>query len=347
MQFAFLNSNKYAAINAFKACIAIVIAYLMGSFLGHIFGIERMYLWMSVTVMVVMSTQPNLGGAVDKALMRFLGTVIGAIIAIIIVAFIKNYIYELLLILPFIFLAVYFAGATKYSYAGTLAGITLIIIMFNQQPGVQVAIYRAVEISLGIIISLVVNRFILPIRAETRLKESYSKTIAQIHDFFNILFIERNQSHDKLREAIFHEFPKHLALIKELKYEKTAKQVQEFEKISLYIRRLYRYMIVMYEYIEFFLDKPTIAKLDKDPTFVEFKKYIMKSLDSVSNDIKKTKRISYKELLRFERHILPLLNEVEVLNYKDESFVFYIKMFLDALKKLALEHNYILKISKH
>ncbi|MWX51283.1 FUSC family protein [Francisella tularensis] len=347
MQFAFLNSNKYAAINAFKACIAIVIAYLVGSFLGRIFGIERMYLWMSVTVMVVMSTQPNLGGAVDKALMRFLGTVIGAVIAIIIVACVKNYIHEFMLILPFIFLAVYFAGATKYSYAGTLAGITLIIIMFNQQPGVQVAIYRAVEISLGIIISLIVNRFILPIRAETRLKESYSKTIAQIHDFFNILFIERNESHDKLRENIFHEFPKHLALIKELKYEKTAKQVQEFEKISLYIRRLYRYMIVMYEYIEFFLDKPTIAKLDKEPAFIEFKKYIMKSLDSVSNDIKKTKRISYKELLRFERHILPLLNEVEVLNYKDESFIFYVKMFLDALKKLALEHNYILKISKH
>ncbi|NDS72219.1 FUSC family protein, partial [Francisella tularensis subsp. holarctica] len=181
MQFAFLNSNKYAAINAFKACIAIVIAYLVGSFLGRIFGIERMYLWMSVTVMVVMSTQPNLGGAVDKALMRFLGTVIGAVIAIIIVACVKNYIHEFMLILPFIFLAVYFAGATKYSYAGTLAGITLIIIMFNQQPGVQVAIYRAVEISLGIIISLIVNRFILPIRAETRLKESYSKTIAQIH----------------------------------------------------------------------------------------------------------------------------------------------------------------------
>lgn len=174
-----------------------------------------------------------------------------------------------MLILPFIFLAVYFAGATKYSYAGTLAGITLIIIMFNQQPGVQVAIYRAVEISLGIIISLIVNRFILPIRAETRLKESYSKQLLR-YMIFNILFIERNESHDKLRENIFHEFPKHLALIKELKYEKTAKQVQEFEKISLYIRRLYRYMIVMYEYIEF-LDKPTIAKLDKEPAFIEFK----------------------------------------------------------------------------
>ncbi|MDE4982509.1 FUSC family protein, partial [Francisella tularensis subsp. holarctica] len=76
-----------------------------------IFGLERLYLWLSVTVMVVMSKEPNLFCEVDKALMRFLGTVIGAVIAIIIVACVKNYIHYFMLILPFIFLAVYFAGA--------------------------------------------------------------------------------------------------------------------------------------------------------------------------------------------------------------------------------------------
>ncbi|MBK2267892.1 FUSC family protein [Francisella philomiragia] len=347
MQFAFLNSNKYAAINALKATVAVAIAYTLGLLLGNFFNIEQMYLWMTITVVVVMSTQPNLGGALDKALMRFLGTVAGAMVALVIIAVVQNHILQVLLILPFICLAVYFAGASKYSYAGTLAGITIIIIILNKQPGVQVAIYRAIEISLGIAISLFVNRFIFPIRAETRLKESYVKTISEIHDFFDILFIERNHSHKKLRTSIFHEFAKHLTLIKELKYEKSAKKVQEFEKMSLYIRRLYRYMIVMYEYIEFSFDPETIADLDKEPAFVEFKKYIMKSLTDVSEDIKKRKRISYKELLRFERHILPLLKDVRVLNDKDESFIFYIKMFLNALKRLSLEHNYILQISKH
>ena len=90
------------------------------------------------------------------------------------------------------------------------------------------------------------------------------------------------------------------------------------------------------KYIEFSLDKSTIAKLDKELAFIEFKKYIMKSLNNVFDDIKKNKRISYKELLCFERNILPLLNEVEVLNYKDESFIFYIKMFLDTLKKTSV-----------
>lgn len=144
-----------------------------------------------------------------------------------------------------------------------------------------------------------------------------------------------------------HEFAKHLTLVKELKYEKSAKKVREFEKMSLYIRRLYRYMIVMYEYIEASFDTKTIESLDKELAFIEFKKYIMKSLVDISNDIKTRKRISYKELLRFENHILPLLKNVETLNHKDESFTFYINMFLNALKRLSLEYNYILQISKY
>ena len=279
--------------------------------------------------------------------MRFLGTVVGVIVAIIIVAIIPVGFSQVTLVLPFIFLAVYIAGASKYSYAGTLAGITLLIIILNQQPSVQTAIYRAVEISLGITISLIVNRFILPIRAETRLKESYAKTISQIHDFFDILFIGRNHSHRKLRESIFHEFAKHLTLVKELKYEKSAKKVHEFEKMSLYIRRLYRYMIVIYEYIEASFDTKTIESLDKESAFIEFKRYIMQSSTDISDDIKTRRRITYTELLRFEKHILPLLKDVEILNHKDESFTFYINMFLSALKKLSLEYNYILQISKY
>lgn len=347
MQFAFLNSNKYAAINAFKTCIAVMVAYFLGLGLGNFFDIQRMYLWMVITVLVVMSTQPNLGGALDKALMRFLGTIVGAIVAILITAIIPVGYTQILLVMPFIFMAVYFAGASKYSYAGTLAGITLVIIILSQQPSVQIAVYRAVEILLGITIALIVNRFIFPIRAETRLKQSFAKTILQIHDFFDILFVERDQSHRKLRESIFNEFAKHLTLVKELKYEQSTKNVREFEKMSLYIRRLYRYMIVIYEYIEFAFDSKTISKLDKEPAFIEFKRYIMKSLVDISCDIKKRKRISYQELFDFEKHILPLLKDVDILNDQDESFIFSVQMFLNALKKLSLEYNYILLISKH
>ncbi|AJC49211.1 FUSC family protein [Allofrancisella guangzhouensis] len=348
MQFAFLNDNRYAVINAMKTTLGVVIAYLAGFYLGKLFDVQQMYLWMVITVLVVMSTQPNLGGALDKAFMRFLGTIVGAIIAMLIAVFLSNKSLQIIMVLPFLMLSVYFAGASsKYSYAGTLAGITIIIIIFNIRPSIEIAIQRAVEISLGIAIALVVNRFVFPIRAETRLKQSYIKTISQIKDFFGILFIERNQTHQKLRESIFLEFTKHLSLIKELKYEGSAKKVREYEKMGLYIRRIYRYMIVMYEYIEASLDPILVAKLDQELIFIEFKNYIMKSLTNITYDMKKQKRISYKELLRFEKHIQPLLKDVELLNETDANFIFCTKMFLKALEKLAIEHNYILQISKH
>ena len=116
MQFAFLNSNKYAAINAIKASIAAGLAYLVGLCLGKVLGIEQMYLWMVITVLVVMSTQPNLGGALDKALMRFLGTVVGALVAIVLTMILPK---DLLVLgmLPFVVLCVYIAGASsRYSY---------------------------------------------------------------------------------------------------------------------------------------------------------------------------------------------------------------------------------------
>ncbi|QIV94183.1 FUSC family protein [Allofrancisella frigidaquae] len=348
MQFAFLNSNKYAAINAMKATLGVAIAYLVGFYLGDFFEVKQMYLWMVITVLVVMSTQPNLGGALDKALMRFLGTVAGAIIAMIITVFLANKSLQMIMVLPFLMLSVYFAGASsKYSYAGTLAGITIIIIILNARPSVEIAIQRAEEISLGIAIALMVNRFVFPIRAETRIKQSYVKTVSQIRDFFEILFIERNQSHQKLRESIFLEFTKQLSLLKELKYEGSAKRVREYEKMGLYIRRIYRYMIVMYEYIEASLDPTLVAKLDQEPVFIAFKDYIMKSLSDIVYDIKKHKRISYKELLKFEKHIRPLIKDVELLNETDANFTFCIKMFLSSVKKLAIEHNYILQMSKH
>ena len=343
MQFAFLNSNKYAAINALKASVAAGIAYLVGLCLGKMLGIDQMYLWMVITVLVVMSTQPNLGGALDKALMRFLGTIIGALVAIALTFALPK---DLLVLgmLPFVVLCVYVAGASsRYSYAGTLSGITLIIILLNKNPSLQVAILRATEISIGIAIALIVNRFIYPIRAETRLKQSYAKAVLQIRDFFDILFVERTDNHSKLRESLFHEFAKHLNLIKELKYEKSAKSVREFEKMSLYIRRLYRYMIMMYEFIESQSQNDTFAQLKSDKVFAEFNNHIIESLTNVAKDISQRQRISYKQIINFEKHILPLLND----KYDNEVFLFSIKMFLQALEKLAIEYNYILQISKH
>ena len=120
-----------------------------------------------------------------------------------------------------------------------------------------------------------------------------------------------------------------ISYIKELKYEKSAKNVKEFEKMSLYIRRLYRYMIMMYESIEIQSHNDTFAQLKNDKVFVELGSHIIKCLTNVAEDINKRQRISYKQIISFEKHIVPLLKD----KYDNEVFLFSIKMFFTSFRE--------------
>ena len=113
--------------------------------------------------------------------------------------------------------------------------------------------------------------------------------------------------------------------------------------MSLYIRRLYRYMIMMYEFIESQSQNDKFSQLKSDKVFVEFNNHIMQSLTSIAEDIKKRQRISYKQIISFKNHIVPLLKD----KYDNKVFTLAIKMFLLALRKRAVEYHYILQISKH
>ena len=346
MQIAFLNNNKYAAINTAKCIVGVIIALLIGDYFGFVFGGHAKSSWIVITVLVVMSTQPNLGGVLNKAAMRLLGTFIGSSISVMLILSLSG-LYQILFALPFLAISVYIAGSSsKYSYAGTLAGITMTIILFGSNANIDYAFYRTLDIFAGIGISLFVNRFIFPIRAGTRLIQSYSKTTYEIRDFFNILFLERNKDHIKLQESLFQEFSKHISLLKELKYEQSSKNVKEYDKMGLYIRRLYRYMIVMYEYMEVSLSHDDTSTKAGDEAFEVFKKHVVESLTYIATDMKEGKRISYQKISCFKKTILPLVNSLESSSINNDTFIFYTKMFFLSLEKLAHEYNYILHLSK-
>lgn len=346
MQIAFLNNNKYAVINTAKCMVAVTIALFMGDYFSIVFGGQAKSSWMAITVLVVMSTQPNLGGVLNKAAMRFLGTFIGASISVLLLLSLTG-IYQIILVMPFLAISVYIAGSSsKFSYAGILAGITMTIILFGQNANIDYALYRALDISAGIGISLFVNRFIFPIRASNRLIQSYSKTTYEIRDFFNILFIERTEKHVKLQQSIFHEFSKHISLLGELKYEQSSKNVKEYDKMGLYIRRLYRYMIVMYEYMEVSVSQDAVPVKEDNEVFEMFKKHVVESLTNIATNMKDGKRISYQNISCFKKTILPLVNSLGSSSINNDTFIFYTKMFFLSLEKLAHEYNYILHLSK-
>ncbi len=339
MQFAFLNNNKYAAINAVKTAIGCSIAFILGKVLEDYFNVEQMYLWMVITVLVVMSTQPNLGGAIDKALMRFLGTIVSAVIAMVIV-FISVDKYEMFaLAICFVIVGVFIAGASsKYGYAGSLGAITLVVIILNKDASMKLAVFRMLEISQGIIIALLVNRFVYPIRAEVRLRESFAKNLKDTHSFFQILFDVSDEKREDYVTSIFLEFTKQISLIKEVGYEK--RNIHNYQRMSLHSRRIYRYMIVIYEYVDANVVGKEREQLLQDSVFIEIRNECGKLLESLSHSLYLKEQIDLSQIQNFEDNLNNNFKDISLLSGAGNSILeSSLKSFVLAIHQFSIEHN--------
>lgn len=138
--------------------------------------------WIPITVMVVMSAQVHFGGALRKAYLRFLGTASG-IISTIIVLYLFGNSTEVVLIASFIFCMffTYVASSVEnISYAGTLGGVTMLLTLTGQQASIEIAMQRGLYILLGIVIALLVSRFIFPIHARDRFRVRVVTTLRNL-----------------------------------------------------------------------------------------------------------------------------------------------------------------------
>jgi uncharacterized membrane protein YccC len=136
--------------------------------------------------MVVMSAQTHFGGAVRKASMRFLGTLGGVTTAIAVLWFFGDNI--LVVFCTIFFASIIFAYIASdhgdISYAGTLGGVTVILVLTGQQISIETAIQRGCYIVVGIVIALLVSRLFFPIHARNRLRYHVATTLRNLSDLY-------------------------------------------------------------------------------------------------------------------------------------------------------------------
>lgn len=173
--------SRYRVIHSIKTAIACLIGLAIEKYFDWPSG-----QWVPITVMVVMSAQTHFGGAVRKATMRFLGTVGGVITAITALWFFGS---TMMVVICTIFFAsllfTYIASEHgDISYAGTLGGVTVILVLTGQQVGIDVAIQRGCYIIIGIIIALLVSRFVFPIHARNRLRYHVAITLRNLSNLY-------------------------------------------------------------------------------------------------------------------------------------------------------------------
>lgn len=189
-----LNINKLIAkfhLDYFRVIHSLktACACLLGMAIVHILRLPNGQ-WIPITVMVVMSAQPHFGAALSKAYMRFLGTIAGVTITLTTLLLFGN---ESAVIFFAVFIATTFftyiaCGGGDISYAGTLGGVTVILTLTGLQTSTQFALQRSAYIISGILLALLVSRFIHPIHARDILRGNIANSLRNLSKLYMRVF---------------------------------------------------------------------------------------------------------------------------------------------------------------
>lgn len=169
--------DYYRTIHSIKTAVACLLGLSLVEYFHWPMG-----QWVPITIIVVMSAQTNFGAALQKAYMRFLGTVAGVSIAIFTLLVLGNSLLAILIItfLSCLFFTYIASSGKATSYAGTLGGVTVVLTLTTSSATIQQAIIRGLYIIIGIIIALLVSRFIFPIHAREKLRITAAKTLRDL-----------------------------------------------------------------------------------------------------------------------------------------------------------------------
>ncbi|MGB6976880.1 MAG: FUSC family protein, partial [Gammaproteobacteria bacterium] len=169
------------AVNSFKTAFAC----LLGLAIIQYFKIPSGQ-WIVITIIVIMSTQTRLGGALQRSYARTIGTLCGAAVGMLTVTLFEgSFLASSIVIFISVLIFSYIATSPGYiSSAGTIGGTTLALLLINQEPGVSYPIERMVEIMGGIALALLVSVSVFPIHARKILLYNFASSCKKIASFY-------------------------------------------------------------------------------------------------------------------------------------------------------------------
>lgn len=183
--------NRAALRTALAAVTSLIIAFVC--------HLDKPY-WSGMTVVLVANLYT--GDILVKALMRILGTVIGALIGYLLSAFVVDSLLLYFCLNFFIVaIAVYYYNCSKYAYAWLLGAIAAFIVIsgvaITPEDVLSSAIWRPIEIALGVIVSSIFAFFVLPNRITDKTAHDVNLIFATVDALFvnlDRLLMEQDRS---------------------------------------------------------------------------------------------------------------------------------------------------------
>ncbi|GEK47468.1 FUSC family protein [Halomonas pacifica] len=157
----YVNYRHRRPIHALRICAAVAITYLIITLLPIPHGS-----WALVSTAMVMGNLPHIGGVLDKAKQRLLGTVTGVGWGVLI-TLVPDPPPGLLLgwLLLGIALATYITFGKRHAYGGLMFTISLLLVAGDGHQDLTLALWRGFDVLLGTCVGLTVTLLLLPQKA--------------------------------------------------------------------------------------------------------------------------------------------------------------------------------------
>ncbi|GAT33870.1 hypothetical protein TSACC_22290 [Terrimicrobium sacchariphilum] len=144
--------------------------------------------WAVITTFVLMIAQ-YVGAVAEKALFRFIGTIVGGLMGYLLTGSLEqNPVIYLLLLGSIVGSCTAMMGQSRYPYAFMLAGLTTAVVagngFGNPDSSWKYMLWRIEEVSLGIIVTVLVQSTLWPRFARTEFLANVQKAFRDLHQCF-------------------------------------------------------------------------------------------------------------------------------------------------------------------
>jgi uncharacterized membrane protein YgaE (UPF0421/DUF939 family) len=338
-----ITINTDRAIHSIKTAFACLLGFLILQFAP---GSTQP--WLIITVIVVMCAQINVGSVLQKSYMRFLGTAVGCILAIMTLFLFGTDKIALIscVCITTLFFSYLATSDKPFNETGTLGAVTVAIILMGQNPSILNAGIRSLEISCGILIAALVSQFIFPIHARAHLFSNQASSLRQLRDYYQFTLMtsltpQTIPMSEEMEEKIITLFMKQRKLAKDAKQELIGRKfkIKKFQQLLQCERQMLRSIILMHQTYE----HSEVAKdfLSNELPMQEFNKKFYTALTDIAEQIEKNKghltSAHVPEIIHIKAIAKTALKKLNTDDYLYVSnFLFCIEMLVKALQELVV-----------
>lgn len=183
-----------------RAALRTAIAAMLAVLISFVFHLQTPY-WSGMTVVMVSNLYT--GSIIDKALMLITGTLVGAFLGYFVAGLVANsFLLYLISCFLIIALSVYYFNYSDYGYAYLLGALCAFIVIsqlaIDPQNAFFVAVWRPVEIGIGVLVSALSAYVIFPNHIKDNINTQVQELFDDFLDEFALLFQELSASKAQL-----------------------------------------------------------------------------------------------------------------------------------------------------